>query len=436
LTTVNASEILSKIQRGEPVEYQNSTILGDLNLSQVLGLERDHVDRTDYVSNFLLIGEDEENVALVNSTININGSVIDGNVYFSNAKFLKNVKISNTILNEVDFTGSFFNGLADFSGSTFNGPSFFWGSNFSRSVTFEESKFSGPSKFEGVSFDGRATFKGTNFYDSVTFEESSFQYAGFDESKFLGPVNFKHSNFKHLSVPSPIFSGSLFNQSAIFENALFNGTTYFNRCKFNGPVQFTGSIFNNTVEFNYAVFEKRAEFADVIVDSINFKTAKINDTYANWEIAKNFILNNQDKIRMYEKLRKEYQLSGLSDDANDCYYQIRDIRGSMIDDWQYKVLDFVEKCLYGYGMKPLYPLGWSIFLIIMFGFLYRRSGTKNSFYFSYNIFLSGTGKLLVDTPKLPEDCSDSIRILYDFERTLGLLFFSLFLITITKAALA
>ena len=139
---------------------------------------------------------------------------------------------------------------------------------------------------------------------------------------------------------------------------------------------------------------------------------------------------------MYEKLRGDYQRSGLSDDANDCYYEIQTIRGSMIDDLSYVFLDRCQRYSYGYGMKPLYPLSWSILLIVLFGILYWRSGEKNPIYFSYNVFLSGTGKLLIDPPKLSEDSRNSIRLLYNIERTLGLLFFSLFLITITKAVLA
>jgi hypothetical protein len=430
LTIVDASEILDKIQRGEPVEYQDSYIKGDISLNTSHPNSHE-VKRTDYVSNILLIGG---SVWPVNSSINITDSIIDGNVKFGSAEFLKPVRISNSTMKKVDFNGSIFSDIAQFDGSTFNDLSLFSGSNFKRFANFEQSKFNGPSEFEGVTFEKNAELKGAKFNKSATFEGCTFQsYSTFIFSRFDGPANFNYTHFAR----DLLFDKSFFNQSAMFKNALFKGKASFNNSKFNGPALFSGSNFEDGIYFNYAIFAQLAEFDDVIVDVIDMSTAKLDNLYANWEVVKGkFILNSRNQIEIYEKLRKDYQSSGLSDDANDCYYKIRTIRGDKIKYLPYKILDRYERYSYGYGMKPLYTLGCSLFLIVFFGLIYRIKGTKDPFYFSTNVFLSGTGKLLVNTPKLSEGSSDLERLLYDLERTLGLLFFTLFLITITKAILA
>jgi hypothetical protein len=326
LTIVNASEILDKIQRGEPVEYQNSYIKGDMSLN-TSHINPHEVNRTDYVSNILLI---DVSVYPVNSSINITDSIIDGNVNFGSAEFLKPVRISNSTMKKVDFNGSIFNGRAQFDDSTFNDLSIFSGSNFTGFTSFEKSKFNGPSEFEGVTFERSAELIGAKFNKSANFEECAFHsYSKFVNSRFDGPANFNYSYF----AKDLLFDKSFFNQSATFRNALFKGKASFNNSKFNGPALFSSSNFEERIYFNYAIFAQLAEFDDVLVDVIDMRTAKLDNLYANWEVAKKkFVLNSQNQIKIYEKLRKDYQSSGLSDDANDCYYKIRTVRGDKIDD--------------------------------------------------------------------------------------------------------
>ena len=54
---VPAEEILGKIERGEPVEYDSVIVVGDLDLSEV-DLPTRHVERTDYEIKWLGLSED------------------------------------------------------------------------------------------------------------------------------------------------------------------------------------------------------------------------------------------------------------------------------------------------------------------------------------------------------------------------------------------
>ncbi|MDH7514205.1 MAG: hypothetical protein QHH14_14785 [Clostridiales bacterium] len=108
---------------------------------------------------------------------------------------------------------------------------------------------------------------------------------------------------------------------------------------------------------------------------------------------------------------------------------------------------------YGYGTKPLRPLGFSLMIILVFGIFWRSIGlgrpnealdeyTLSDFEhdsilevlaFSATVFLSGT-RLFIDPPPLPKIRGRSrslIRGAFIFERVLGALFSILFFLAIS-----
>ncbi|MHC1594370.1 MAG: pentapeptide repeat-containing protein [Methanotrichaceae archaeon] len=122
---VPASEILAAIERGEPVEYDNVIIVGDLDLSMV-DLPTRHVERT------LLLGLDE-NARLVASSIEIKDSEIRGAVNFGNAIFQE----------PIDFGGAQFSRNASFIGVQFSGNANFGGAQFNEDADFNNAHFGG-----------------------------------------------------------------------------------------------------------------------------------------------------------------------------------------------------------------------------------------------------------------------------------------------------
>ena len=83
MRVVPAQEILDKIEKGLPVEYDHVIIKGDLDLSK-LDLPKRQVERTSFEIEWLGLSE---NVTIVSSSIRLNDSTIDGNVYFNNTIF-------------------------------------------------------------------------------------------------------------------------------------------------------------------------------------------------------------------------------------------------------------------------------------------------------------------------------------------------------------
>lgn len=94
---VQAEEILKKIELGQPVEYDNVTVVGDLDLSG-LDLRRVNIKRTySGLPNYQ---------TLVISPIRITNSVIR---------------------DSIDFNATFFQNVTDFNGTRFEGPVFMSG---------------------------------------------------------------------------------------------------------------------------------------------------------------------------------------------------------------------------------------------------------------------------------------------------------------------
>ena len=82
--TVPAGEILDKISKGMPVEYDHVIVKGDLNISK-LGLPSELVSRNDFEKYFYL----SETTNIVSSPLRINDSMIDGKVDFKNTTLEK-----------------------------------------------------------------------------------------------------------------------------------------------------------------------------------------------------------------------------------------------------------------------------------------------------------------------------------------------------------
>jgi len=189
LLMIKAEEILEKIEKGKPVEYENVIIYGDLDLH-----------RLDLPSN-------KSKLKVIKSTIKIEYSVIKGDVFFDHAAFL---------------------GLVDFDGTSFTKAANFAGSDFQEDAGFSDAEFQGVANFSRASFATEANFSRARFNDA------DFGRAQFDRNFHL--VNAKVYT---LTLSDAIFTeGSSihlkdfnFNRmvvrwNSIKEHVPFNGSVY------------------------------------------------------------------------------------------------------------------------------------------------------------------------------------------------------------------
>jgi hypothetical protein len=146
LQEVRASEILIKIQNGEPVEYDHVMVKGDLDPGK-LDLPTKYVNRTSFQIDLLGLSETSN---VVTSSIRINDSRFDGFVSFN-----------NTILDKpIDLAGSNFTKDAYFNSATFSDDAYFNSATFSGDANFWIATFSGNAYFNSATFSGGGQPKG------------------------------------------------------------------------------------------------------------------------------------------------------------------------------------------------------------------------------------------------------------------------------------
>jgi hypothetical protein len=302
---------------------------------------------------------------------------------------------ANTVFgNSVNFKGSSFNGNADFYGMYPDGI-----------ADFGIPSFNGVANFPYSSFNGDADFRGSSFNGTSVFVSSNFNNSDFSKAQFSKTTSFDDARFDK----STSFNSSLFKGDALFEGAVFDGTLYLNR-------------------------------------------AKYDRLYIRWKNIKELGYDDAAYLALLENFKK----LGYLEDYDGCYYEYR--KAHRGQDWSGKyhamlpaeewlgknIFDFWLEKFYGYGKKPIWPLGWSALTILLFGAFWLIGGLKrdngenhrgifDALLFSATLFLSGT-KLFVDPPQMPQISRLSpswTRLAFILERVLGAFFSILFFLAIS-----
>jgi Pentapeptide repeats (9 copies) len=442
--TVPASEVLAKIKAGEPVDYDHVIIKGNLGLDQ-LGLPEKHTDRALWEISWSGL---PENLIIVNSSIRIADSMIEGIVGFSNTIFEKSIDFTDTDFNsDAKFNDSNFNSDAKFIGSKFNNYASFETSEFNKYAHFVDSKFNGHANFGDSKFNEHADFRSSTFNGDAIFSASNFNSdADFSVSNFNGHADFNDSTFNS----DANFKPSAFNGDADFIDSEFSNA-FFGRTRFNSHVTFERSKFKGDADFSDVKFIGDANFFEVIFekgtlilgqDSVFYGTLNLNgsninsiDSYVRW----NNLPHLEYNIKIYNILFDNYKKWRLMDDYNECYYKFR-VETFKREPFGYgKFLDFVQWILYGFGLRPDFPILWSIAIILISGFIFYRtksiqkSNTSSeyltkgeAFIFSAIYFTSGASNIISSQPTEFSPIGKS-RYVAILERLFGWVLFALFL---------
>ncbi len=420
---VNSSEIIAKIQMGEPVTYDNVVIRGDLNLSD-LDLPKTHIERTlpDIVSGL------SENATPINSPIRINNSLIEGRLTFNNIIFNNSLNfVKSQFMNDFLIQGSEFKAYANFKGSEFSGISQFRNSWFKKDVCFSNVAFDNSVNFSDSRFDGDVAFVEAYFNSPTTFLDAKFNgEVHFTLSQFNRNVIFSSSNFgiswfnKYTD-----FSKVQFNESALFDNIYFTNTADFRDAEFYGLLSLESSQFSEDGLFQHATFG----------DMISLTRTKYNKFYISFDSIKDAL---EYDPAAYQLLIKNYNDLGFFDDANNCYFQFMKQQLKHRDPMESPLLfifDFAAYVFYGYGVKVSYPMTWSLLTVVLFGGYWRKKGVDEPFRFSAKLFLSGS-KLFFESPERAIEHEGSwLKDMFSIERLLGAAFTIMIFLTISKMIL-
>ena len=187
---VAASKILDEIKAGEPLDFDDCIIAGDLEISALKIKGPVHFNRT-----------------IFRNPVKANNAAFNSDAYFWNADFN----------DYADFQYANFNGYTDFRYADFNGYADFWGANFN-----------GKAVFHGANFNRAATFVDVDFNDNAYFRNATFNIAYFQSAQFDKEAKFDNARF----AGETSFESSQFKEDALFENASFKGELSLTRARY------------------------------------------------------------------------------------------------------------------------------------------------------------------------------------------------------------
>lgn len=224
-TTIDAREIIAKIDRNEPVSYQNATIIGTLDLTELANKQsvREGQQNDSYQSIV--------KVPLTFTKCIFKGDVIAYKAVPTGKKRWENTTVYTANFEEaVRFENCEFAGESAFKYSKFRENAVFTGSRFQETAVFKYAKFRGNADFTGATFANYADFKYTNFGENSSFRQTTFN---------------NYADFKYTE----------FSEGADFSNALFGKVADFKYVRFPRGTTFAATRFDGSTDFKYATMQ-------------------------------------------------------------------------------------------------------------------------------------------------------------------------------------
>ncbi|MDJ1479578.1 pentapeptide repeat-containing protein [Cytophagaceae bacterium YF14B1] len=220
--SIDAQEIITKINEGKAVSYENVTITGKLDLTRLKNMELQNKGMEKYVG-----GDQKQYISTVEVPVTFRNCTFTGDVigYYSNneehelyqADFTENVAFENCTFEDASaFKYSHFEKGFSFAGSTFN-----------QLALFKYTKFGQFANFSGARFKNGSDFKYVKFSEGVSFENAVFE---------------RDADFKYTS----------FSEKSSFRNAQFKGFANMKYTKFDKDTELSGAVFNGGEDFKYA----------------------------------------------------------------------------------------------------------------------------------------------------------------------------------------
>jgi len=198
--TVDAKDIIAKLNTGDPVRYENVTIRGELDFTSVKDRERVEVKNSDGYEIHCHIPQD---------------------ISFSNCIFTADV---------TGYREGFYPKAPAF--AVFHGK-----------VECKECEIKGQWAFRHSVFKKAADFTGTVFFQDPTFRHVRFlRKADFENTEFREAADFRHTSFR---------------SEANFRAAVFKGRADFRHCTVLGKSNFNDADFQRSADFKHASIRNR-----------------------------------------------------------------------------------------------------------------------------------------------------------------------------------
>jgi len=300
-----------------------------------------------------------------------------------------------------------------------------------------------------------AEFRSAKFGQSASFESAEFaQNANFKLAKFQQAADFQKARFDQAAV----FESADFFQDANFDQTQFSQTANFESANFHQESYFRNSSIQNAL-FNDIRFKEDATFDNVRIENLSLKGTDVEKLDLRWSSIQDLAYDDS----AYVLLRKNLDMRGYLDDASECEFSYRcEHRADLWtkQDFGRWLFDFLAYATYGYGLRPLWPLGWSMTFILIGGLFFfltnsivrskqfsqltessvnrivmEKAAGKVSIWesllLSTTYFTSGASNIISATPSefVPVGLARYVVVLL---RLLGWIFFVIFLSSLTR----
>ena len=269
---IESQTIIESIKGGQAVQFQNITITGDLDFTDLCDKDSALPEKEETVMEKVLgffvdinIEENQEVQCDIEVPIEFIGCTFqdrvigwkndEENAISYKVVFQDMIEFSNcTFKDEFLFKYSEFNGKTIFSENNFKKTALFKYANFSQSVSFAKSIFSKEANFKYTSFPQNTNFAGSHFNNTANFKYTDFEdFVDFSEASFNSEANFKYTKFP---------------KGVSFENTTFSANADFKYAEFSNPVNLKGTKFDGSTDFKYTTIDG-SEFVQYLLKNQN-----------------------------------------------------------------------------------------------------------------------------------------------------------------------
>lgn len=370
---IAAQDLLAQIRSGEPLDYDNVTITGQLDLGLIDG----PVKQSIIITNSRLQGPVRIEAVIFSGILDLRGCTFQDNVSFIKSRFQGDAKFSGSkFLRQADFANTYFGALASFISTRFLNDSSFGNAQFDGDAVFLDSSFVNDVDFNYAKFLRSGSFWNTIFEDVSFFETQFAGQVTFRSAQFLGNATFAATRFESdvLFREARFWKGSTFGLSSFggladFGNVDFKKTAFFGGVKLSDLAYFANARFDGDLILEgarlYSMQLDNAAFNES--SKINLNSTDFSKFVVHWSTLRGRMVYNG---AAYLALVKNYKSLEWFDEADECYYQYRRI-GQDQAPWGWgKLSDIISWLSCGYGVRVSYTAFWCLFTILFFGVIF------------------------------------------------------------------
>jgi predicted metal-binding protein len=228
-TRIDAREIIRLINEGKPVRYENATITGKLDFTQL-------ENRKLQVQGMQKLQKEVQKhyISRVEVPVTFVGCTFAGDVIGYHADNTANELYQADFSENATFENCTFQQASAFKYSHFEKGLSFAGSTFGQLALFKYTRLARYADFSRTRFRNGADFKYVKFTEGVTFaqatfeEDADFKYASFSEKSSLRNARFKgFANMKYTAFDRDTdLSGTAFDGGDDFKYAKLGGRSF------------------------------------------------------------------------------------------------------------------------------------------------------------------------------------------------------------------